>query len=154
MFSLFQKYIYYLLLIIITYPASSLFETQQQFTDPLVKSSTVPLRKMPVLLFSNVLTLSLLGTLWFGTDPYYPLNLYVHLYYLWSISIAKDPLLSEIFYFIFGLFLQRKTALIHNILFYMWSISTAKDRHFVEECSPRLWWSMPSKIAIFIWTKH
>ena len=37
----------------------------------------------------NVLTLSCLGSLWFGTHPYYLLNPYVHLYYLWCISIAK-----------------------------------------------------------------
>ena len=30
-----------------------------------------------------------LGSLYFGTYPYYSLNPYVH-YYLWSISIAKD----------------------------------------------------------------
>ena len=40
--------------------------------------------------FVNVLTLSCLGSLWFGTHPYYLLNPYVHLSYLWSISIAKD----------------------------------------------------------------
>ena len=42
------------------------------------------------LLFVDVLTLSCLGSLWFATHPCYSLNLYVNLYYLWSISIAKD----------------------------------------------------------------
>ena len=118
-----------------SFPASSLFGTQQELTHPPVKSSTLPLRKMPVfqgvaprdtiftsscgiplwdsaklthppvkssnfpllknhvsqaLLFVNVLTSSCLGSLWFATHPYYSLNLYVNLYYMWSISIAKD----------------------------------------------------------------
>ena len=42
------------------------------------------------LLFVNVVTLSCLGSLWFATHPYYSLNQYVNLYYLWSIFIAKD----------------------------------------------------------------
>ena len=45
----------------------------------------------------NVLTLSCLGSLWFGTHPYYLLNPYVHLYYLWSISIVKDHLYPKYF---------------------------------------------------------
>ena len=136
-----------------SFPALSLFGTQQQLTHPPVKSLTFPLRKIPVfqgvaprhtfftsscviplwdsatahspsgkelnpssqedarfsgrctlaynfhlivlhptqgLLFVNVLTLSCLGSLWFATHPYYSLNPYVNLYYLWSISIAKD----------------------------------------------------------------
>ena len=75
------------------HPASSLFGTQQQLTHPPVKSSNFPLLKNHVsqgLLFVNVLTLSCLGSLWFATHPYYSLNPYVNLYYLWSISIAKD----------------------------------------------------------------
>ena len=74
--------------------------------------------------FVNVLTLSCLGFLWFGTHPYYySLNPYVYLYHLWSISIAKDrrypkhfilylvyfyserPPLSKIFYSMCGQFL-------------------------------------------------
>ena len=104
----------------------SLFGTQQQLTHPRVKSSSFPHWKNHVsqgLLFSNVLTLSCLGSLCFGTHPYYSLNPYVYLYYLWSISIAKDrrypkyfilylvyfyserPPLSKIFYSMCGLFL-------------------------------------------------
>ena len=113
------------------YPASSLFKTQQQLTHPQVKSSSFPLWKNHVsqgLLFCNVLTLSCLDSLWYGTHPCYSLNPYVHLYYLRSIYIAKDhrypkyfisclfyfynerPLLSKIFYSMCGLFLWRKTA--------------------------------------------
>ena len=115
-----------------SFPASSLFGTQQQLTHPPVKSSTLPLRKMPVFqgvaprhtiftsscviplwdsatthlpsgkesflsgmflrafCFVNLLTWSCLGSLWFGTYPFYLLNPYVHLYYVWSISMAKD----------------------------------------------------------------
>ena len=40
--------------------------------------------------FVNVLTLSCLGSLWFGTHLYYSLNPYMNLYYLWSTSIAED----------------------------------------------------------------
>ena len=40
--------------------------------------------------FVNLLTWSCLGSLWFGTYPFYLLNPYVHLYYVWSISMAKD----------------------------------------------------------------
>ena len=85
------------------YLAPSLFGTQQQLSHPPVKSSSFPLWKNHVsqgLLFCNVLKLSCLGSLWFGTHPYYSLNLYVHLFYLWSTFIAK-----ELFYFMFGLFL-------------------------------------------------
>ena len=149
-----------------SFPASSLFGTQQQLTHPPVKSSTLPLRKMPVFqgvaprhttftscciiplwdlatahapsgkafklsslkefcfsrayCFVNVLILSCLGPLWFGNHPYYSLNPYINLYYLWSISIAKA---------------------IQNILFYVWSIFIEKYRLFAEKCSPRLWWS-------------
>ena len=46
--------------------------------------------------------------------------------------ITKDRRYPK--YFIFGLFLQRKTAALQNILFYAWSISIAKDR-FAEEFS-------------------
>ena len=42
------------------------------------------------LLFVNILTLSCLCSLWFATHPFNSLNPYVNLYYLWSISIAKD----------------------------------------------------------------
>ena len=72
---------------------SSLFGTQPRLTHPLVKSSNFPLLKNHAsqgLLFVNVLTLSCLGSLWFATHPYYSLNPYVNLYYLWSISISKD----------------------------------------------------------------
>ena len=75
------------------HPASSLFGTQQQLTHPPLKSSNFPLLKNHVsqgLLFVNVLTLSCLSYLWFATHPYYSLNPYFNLYYLWSISIAKD----------------------------------------------------------------
>ena len=104
-----------------SFSVSSLFGTQQQLTHPPAKSSTLPLRKMPVFqgvapwhtnfilsciislrdsakahfthlpvkssypflsgrimflrayCFVNVLTLSCLGILWFGTHPYYSL---------------------------------------------------------------------------------
>ena len=70
------------------------------------------------------------------------------LFYVWSISIAKDrcyskyfilcvvyfyserPAPSKLFYSMCGLFLQRKTATIKIISFYVWSISIAKDRHY------------------------
>ena len=68
-----------------------------------------------------------LGSLWFGTHPYYSLNPCVHLYYLWAISRARK-------------------AAFQNILFYVQSISIAKDRRFAEKCSPRLWCSQPSKV--------
>ena len=78
--------------------------------------------------FVNVLTLSCLGSLWFGSHPYYSLKPYMHLQYPWSISIAKDrrypkyfilcvvyfyserSSLLKIFYSMCSLFLQRKTA--------------------------------------------
>ena len=75
------------------HPASSLFGTQQHLTYPPVKSSNFPLLKNHVsqgLLFANVLTSSCLGSLCFVTHPYYSVNPYVNLYYLWFISIAKD----------------------------------------------------------------
>ena len=56
------------------YHVSSLFGTQQQLTHPPVKSSFFHLWKNHVsqgLLFYNVFTLSCLGSLWFGTYPYY-----------------------------------------------------------------------------------
>ena len=81
--------------------------------------------------FVNVLTLSCLGSLWFGTHPYYSLNPCVHLCYLWAISIAKK-------------------AAIQNILFYVQSISIAKDRRFAEKGSPRLRWSQPNKVFLGI----
>ena len=146
------------------YLASSLFGTQQQLTHPLVKSSTLPLRKMPIFralhlstqvslysasslfgtqkqlahpsikcsflplwknnvsqgsLLYNVFKLSCLGSLWFGTHPYY-----------YSIHIY--------IYTICGLFLQQKTATIENILLFVWSISIVKDRRFADQCRPRL----------------
>ena len=58
--------------------------TQQPFTQPPVKCPSFPLWKNYIcegLLFCNVLT-SCFGYLWFGTHPYYSLNPYVHLYYL------------------------------------------------------------------------
>ena len=67
-------------------------------THPSVKRSNFPLLKNHVsqgLLFVNVLTLSCLGSLWFATHPYYSLNPYVNLYYLWSISKAKDRRFAE-----------------------------------------------------------
>ena len=39
---------------------------------------------------ADILTLSCLGSLRFGTRPYYSLNPHIHLHYLWSISIAKE----------------------------------------------------------------
>ena len=75
------------------HPASSLAETQQQLTHPPAKSLLLPLWKnyfSQVLLLCNVLILSCLGTLWFGTDPHYSLEPYMRLFYLWSISLAKD----------------------------------------------------------------
>ena len=110
------------------HPVTSLFETQQQLKYPQVKSSSFPLWKNHVtqdLLFCNVLTLSYLGSLWFGSRGYYSLNPYVHLYYLWSISIAKDCYYPK-----------------EKILFNVWYTSIAKDCRFAEECSPRLWWSV------------
>ena len=107
------------------HPALSLFGTQQQLTHPPVKSSTLPLWKNHVFwgyCFFNVLTSFCLGSLWFGAHPYYLLNLYLHLYYVWSISIAKVRHYPK-------------------TLFYVWSISIAKDRRIAEKCSPRLQWS-------------
>ena len=78
--------------------------------------------------FVNVLTLSCLGSLWFGTHPYYSSNPYMYLYYQWSIFITKNhrypkyfilylvyfyserPPPSKIFYSMYGLFLYRKTV--------------------------------------------
>ena len=94
---------------------SFLFGTQQQLTNPLVKSSFFLLWKNRVsqgLLFAYVLTLSCLGSLWFGNHWHYSSNPYVYLCYLWSISITKD------------------TATVQNIFFYVWSISIARDRHY------------------------
>ena len=127
--------IFFVCLVFFSFSASFLFGTQQQLTHPPVKSSTLPLRKMPVFqgvapwhkistsscvillcdlarvhspsgqklissslvesCFSGLIVvlcnvLSCLGPLWFGTHPYYSLNPYIHLHYLWSISIAKD----------------------------------------------------------------
>ena len=63
--------------------------------------------------FANVFTLSCLASPWFGTHPHYLLNLYVYfticglflwwktaatqniLFYVWSISIAKDRCFAE-----------------------------------------------------------
>ena len=61
------------------YPASPLFWNQQQLSEPPVKTSSLSLWKKLWLLLCNVLTLSYLDTLWFGTHPYYSLNPYVHL---------------------------------------------------------------------------
>ena len=153
--------------------ASSLFETQRQLTHPPVKSSTLPLRKMPV--FQGVarrqtnLTLSCVIPLWDSVTAHSPsgkelilssleescfsgfivLSMFAH-YPAWALfslvlthitlkSICVFILsvvyfyserlpLSEVFYFIFGLFLQRKTVAIQNILSYMTSISIAKER--------------------------
>ena len=54
---------------------------------------------------------------------------------------SKRVPLSNMFHFIFGLFLWRKIAVVQSILFYVWSISIAKDRPFSEKCSLRVWWS-------------
>ena len=108
-----------------SFSVSSLFGTHQQLTHPPVKSSTLPLWKNHVFwgyCFFNVLTSFCLGSLWFGAHPYYLLNLYLHLYYVWSISIAKVRHYPK-------------------TLFYVWSISIAKDRRIAEKCSPRLQWS-------------
>ena len=70
-----------------------LFGTQQQPTHPLVKSLSLPLWKnhvSPDLWLCNLIILPCLVSLWFGSHPYYSLNLYVHLYNMWFISIAKD----------------------------------------------------------------
>ena len=70
----------------------------KELTHPPVKSSNFPVLKNHVsqnLLFVNVLTLSCLGSLWFATHPYYSLSPHVILYYLWSISIAKDRCFAE-----------------------------------------------------------
>ena len=45
--------------------------------------------------FVNVLILSCLCSLRFGTHPFYSLNPYVYLYYLWSISIVEDRRFAE-----------------------------------------------------------
>ena len=73
------------------------------------------------LLLCNAHILSCLGSIWFGTRLCYSLNPYMHLYYLWSISIVKvrgylkyfilcllyfyseRPPLSKIFYSMCGL---------------------------------------------------
>ena len=60
---------------------------------------------------------------------------------------SERPPLSEIFCFIFGLFLYFYSErpplpkIFYSMWFYVWSLSIAKDRRFAEECSLRLWWS-------------
>ena len=65
------------------HPSSSLFETQYKLTHPPVKSLYPFLYRRTMFLGAyflvNVFTLSCLGSIWFGTYPYYSLNLYVHL---------------------------------------------------------------------------
>ena len=84
--------------------------------------------------FVNALTLSFLGFLWFSTHPYYYLNPYVNLYYLWSISIANDRRYPKYF------------------------ILCVENSRFAEKCSPILWWSQPNKVAfsflLFFLAKH
>ena len=132
--------------------ASSLFRTQKQLTPSLVMSSSFPLWKNHIsqeLLFCNILILSCLGSLWFGTHPFYPLNPYLHLYYLWSISIAKDRRYPK--YFILCLvYFYGKRPPPSKIFYCVWSISIVKNRHFIEECSPRYWWSSSNKVSVFL----
>ena len=104
------------------HPTSSLFGTQQQVTQPRQRAHTFLSGR--IMFFQAYCCL---GSLWFGTHPYYSLNPCVHLYYLWAISRARK-------------------AAFQNILFYVQSISIAKDRRFAEKCSPRLWCSQPSKV--------
>ena len=138
--------------LIFLHRASSLFRTQKQLTPSLVMSSSFPLWKNHIsqeLLFCNILILSCLGSLWFGTHTFYPLNPYLHLYYLWSISIAKDRRYPK--YFILCLvYFYGKRPPPSKIFYCVWSISIVKNRHFIEECSPRYWWSSSNKVSVFL----
>ena len=180
------------------HPASSLFGTQHQLTHPPVKSSTLPLKKMPIFkgvatwptnftlsrvispqdsatvhspfgkelipsfleesCFSGLIALLCshinlpgLTLVWFS--PILIIN-FICAFILYVVYFYSErPPLSAIFYFMFGTFLQRKTATIQNILFYVWSISISKDRHFAEECSQNF--GGVSQIRMqFFQTKH
>ena len=65
--------------------------------------------------FVNVLTLSCLGSLWSGTHPYYSLNPYVHLYYLWPISIAKDRRYPKYFILFVAYFYTERPPLCREV---------------------------------------
>ena len=139
----------------------SLFGTQQQHTLPLRKmplfQGAVPrhtiftsscvislywdsarIMFLRVYCFVNVLTLSCLGSLKFGTHPYYSLNPYMYLYYMWSVSIAKDRGYPK--YFILYLpYYCRERPHLPKIFYAMCGLFLSKDRRFAEECSPRHW---------------
>ena len=123
---------------------SALFGAQQQLTHPPVKI-LYPLVLGRIMFlraycFVNVVTLSCLRSLWFGTHTillvksicafivpmvsFYSKRLPLPntLFCDWSVSIVKDRCYQ-------------------NILLYVRSISLAKDCCFAEECNPRLWWS-------------
>ena len=128
------------------HPASSLFGTQQQLTHPPVKSSILPLRKIPVFqgvaLWHTIFTLSCAIALWDSVTAHSPsgkeLNLFsleescfsglivFTLFCLDSIWFGAHPCYSL-------------NPCVH--LCYMWSFSIAKDRRFAVKCSPRPWWS-------------
>ena len=84
---------------LLLYLASLLFGTQQQLTEPPVKSSTLALRKMFVpqdWLLRNILTLYSVVALWFGTHLFHSLK------HAW-------------FYTLCCFFLYGKTTVIRNI---------------------------------------
>ena len=84
-----------------SFPASSLFGTQQQLTHPPVKSSTLPLRKMPVSQgvapWHTIFNSSCVIPLWESATahPYYSLNPYMHLYYFILSVVERPPLLQR-----------------------------------------------------------
>ena len=99
-----------------------------------VKSSIVRLRA-----YFIVVALSYLDSHWFSNHPYYSLNSYVHLYYLWSISIAKYRHYSNFF----GRFISivkdhryPKSFILCLVYFYKQKTAALKRR-----LNPRLWWS-------------
>ena len=89
--------------------------------------------------FVNVLTLSCLGSVWFGIHPFT---------HMWYISITKDCHCPKYFILCVVYFYSERPSL-SKIFYSMWSISIAKDHRFAEKCGPRLWWSKPNKVVDF-----
>ena len=116
-----------------------LFGTQQQPTHPLVKSLSLPLWKnhvSPDLWLCNLIILPCLVSLWFGSHPYYSLNLYVHLYNMWFISIAKDRRCPKYFK-------QRKTTALQR--------SVARDSGGISEIRLQFFLVKASESSIIVY---
>ena len=128
---------------------SSLFGTQQQLTHPPVKSSTLPLRKMPIFQgvapWHTIFTSSCVIPLWDSATAHSPSGKELILSSLEESCFSGLIVLLMFSHYpawaFFGLVLT-------HITHYLWSISIAKDHRFAEACSSRLWWmSFCTKVA-------